>query len=185
RTAPARWGRVRCGHRALARTRPPLRAPRRRPADPRGRGVGRRTVDRDLGRRGRVGFDLDHGELAGGALGERGAGPVGGEHVRVAVTAEGRVAGVRVIPGAGGQLHDAGPNVLGERDPGQAAAAVVEDAHAGAVGDAACFRVAGVHRDRLAPADFAFLTVSAHVKLAVQPAARLVGYQLEPVPAGL
>src|SRR6185503_184802 len=43
RTAPARCGCVGCGHRALARTRPPLRAPRRRPADPRGRGVAGRA----------------------------------------------------------------------------------------------------------------------------------------------
>src|SRR4029077_17182783 len=140
---------------------------------------------RDLGRRGRVGFDLDHGELAGGALGERGAGPVRGEHVRVAVAAEGRVPGVRVVPGTGGQLHDAGPDVFGERDPGQAAAAVVEDADAGAVGDAPFGRVAGVHRGGCASADLAFLAVGADVELAVEPAAGLVGHQLEPVLAGL
>src|SRR5215469_12616382 len=130
----------------------------------------RRAVYRDLGRRGGVGFDLDHDELAGVALGERGAGPVGGEHVRVAVAAKGRVGGVGVVPGAGGQLHDAGPNVLGERDPGQATAAVVEHADAGAVGDAPRGRVAGVHRDRLASEDLALLAVGADVELAVQPA---------------
>src|SRR5207247_8023998 len=51
RTASARWRWGGCGRRALARPRPPLRAPRRRPADPRGRGVGRRQADRGgLGR---------------------------------------------------------------------------------------------------------------------------------------
>ena len=142
-------------------------------------------MDRDLGRHRGVRFDLDHGELAGRALGERGAGPVGGEHVRVAVAAEGRVAGVGVVPGAGGQLHDTGPNVLGERNPGQAAAAVVEDADARAVGDAPCGRVVRMHRDRLAPADLAFLAVGADIELAVQPAARLVGHQLEGVTTGV
>jgi hypothetical protein len=44
------------------------------------------------------------------------------------VAAEGRVGGVGVVPGAGGQLHHAGADVLGERDAGQAAAAVVEQA---------------------------------------------------------
>ena len=86
-------------------------------------------------------------------------------------TAEGRVGGVRVVPGAGGQLHDAGPDVFGERDAGQAAAAVVEHADAGAVGDAPRGCVDGVHRDRLAAADFAFLAVGSDVELAVQPAA--------------
>src|SRR5262249_33660174 len=121
-------------------------------------------VNREFGRCGGVGLDLDHGELAGVALGERGTGPVGGEHVRVAVAAEGRVAGVRVVPGAGGQLDDAGPDVLGERDPGQAAAAVVEHADAGAVGDAPRGGVAGIHRGRLTSADLAFLAVGADVE---------------------
>src|SRR5580658_10909998 len=125
-------------------------------------------MDRDLRGRGGVRLDLDHGELAGRALGEGGAGPVGGEHVRVAVPAEGRVGGVGVVPGAGGQLCDAGPDVLGERDAGQAAAAVVEDADAGAVGDAPGGGVAGMHGDRLASADLSFLAVGADVELAVQ-----------------
>jgi len=136
-------------------------------------------MDADLGRHRIVGFDLDHGELAGRALGQRGAGPVGGEHVRVAVAAEGRVGGIGVIPGAGGQLHDAGPDVLGERDAGQAAAAVVEDADARAVGDAPRGRVARMHRGRLAASDLALLAVGADVELAVQTAARLVGHQLQ------
>src|SRR6185437_1505179 len=98
----------------------------------------RGTVDRDLGRYRPVGLDVDHGELAGVALGEGRAGPVSREHVRVAVAAEGRVRGVGVVPGAGGQLHHAGPDVLGERDAGQAAAAVVEQADNGLVNDAPC-----------------------------------------------
>src|ERR1700722_3338270 len=118
-------------------------------------------MDGDVGRYRIVGFDLDHGELAGRALGEGGAGPVGGEHVRVAVAAEGRVGGVGVVPGAGGQLHDAGPDVLGDCGAGQAAAAVVEDADARAVGDAPCGRVARIDRGRLASADLAFLAVGA------------------------
>jgi hypothetical protein len=142
-------------------------------------------MDADLGRYRVVGFDPDHGELAGRALGKRGAGPVSGEHVRVAVAAEGRVGGIGVIPGPSGQLHDAGPDVLGERDAGQAAAAVVEDADARAVGDAPGGRVARIHRGRLAAADLALLAVGADVELTVQTAAGLVGHQLEGIAAGV
>jgi hypothetical protein len=144
-----------------------------------------RAVDRDLGWHRVVGFDFDHGELAGVSLGQCGAGPVGGEDVRVAVAAEGRVVRVGVIPRAGGQLDDAGADVCGEGDSGQAAAAVVEQADAGVVGDASYGCVGGVHGNRLASADLAVLAVGADVELAVQPSAGLVGHELKLVPAGV
>jgi hypothetical protein len=77
----------------------------------------------------------------------------------------------------------AGPDVLGEGDTGQAAAAVIEDAHTRAVGDAPGGRVTRVHRGRLPSAYLSFLAVRADVELAVETAPGLVGHQLEGVAA--
>ena len=59
----------------------------------------------------------------------------------------------RVVPGAGRELHDAGRTSSVTTAPARQRAAVVEDAHDVAVGDAARGGVVGVDADRLAAGD--------------------------------
>src|SRR5690606_12662270 len=102
----------------------------------------RRLQGPDRGRVAPVAGDLDQDVLAGAALGQaRGAGRRG-EGVRVAVDA-GDVRGGRVVPGAGGELGDAGAQLVGDLDAGQQAAAVVVDPDHVAVGETAGGRVVG------------------------------------------
>ena len=89
-------------------------------------------------------------------------------------------------PGATGSHHAPVESCTTERRrfgvehrAGEAAAAIVEDAHDVAVGDAARAGVVGMQPDRLAAADLRVLAVAAVVVLRVQPRVRLVGDQVQ------
>src|SRR6478609_5049358 len=80
----------------------------------------------------------------------------------------------RVVPGAGGELHHAGHDVVGDDSGGQARAAIVEQADDVAVGDAAARRIGGVEANGFATFDLPRLAVGAEIELAVQPRRWLV-----------
>ena len=89
--------------------------------------------------------------------------------------------GCRIVPGAGGQLHHAGHDVVCNSSGGQARAAIVEQADDVAIGDAAARGIGGVETDGFAAGDFLGLAVGAEIELAVQPGRRLVGDQRQRV----
>ncbi len=89
--------------------------------------------------------------------------------------------GLRIVPGAGGQLQHAGHDVVCDRGGGQARAAIVEQADDVAIGDAAARGIGGVETDGFAAGDLFGLAVGTEVELAVQPGRRLVGDQRQRV----
>ena len=87
----------------------------------------------------------------------------------------------RIIPGAGGKLNDAGPNILGQANRRKAGSTRVEQANDVAVGDAARGRIIGMHARDLAPTLLGRQAMSAEIELAVQAGRGLVGHQEEAV----
>src|SRR5262249_6657651 len=122
-------------------------------------------------------FDLDRRELSGATLSEPGRPDVAGEHVRVAMHAEGHlllwIHGV--IPGAGRQLNDPAPDPVREADARQAGAARVENANDVSIRDAARGSVVGVHARNLAPAMLGLGAVPSEVQLAMKARGGLIG----------
>ena len=104
----------------------------------------------------RILLALDHRDLAAAALRQPRRADVAGEHVRIAVDTERMFCrtGLRIVPGAGGQLHHAGHDVVGHDGGGQARAAIVEQADDVAIGDAAARGVGRVETDGFAAGDF-------------------------------
>src|SRR5215471_5113254 len=88
-----------------------------------------RAGDRNLRRRLPVRLNLDERQLPCAPLAEGRGRKIGGEHVRIPVTAEPRVGRVWVVLGPGGQLGDPGSHCVIHRKPGQARPPVVEDPH--------------------------------------------------------
>src|SRR5271167_2258517 len=100
-------------------------------------------------------LDLDQTELPGAALREAGGAGIARQNVRVAMHAERLLGGgvVGVVPGAGRQLHDTGPQRLAQHRAGKARPAVVEEANDVALADAARRGILGMNADRLSPVD--------------------------------
>jgi len=126
---------------------------------------------------------LDHRHLTAATLREPRGADVAGEHVRIAVDAERVVcrAGLRIVPGAGGQLHYAGHDVVCNGGGGEARAAIVEQADDVAIGDGAVRRIDRIETDDFAAGNFLGLAVGTEVELTVQPGRRLVGDQRQRV----
>ena len=85
----------------------------------------------------------------------------------------------RIVPGAGRDLHDAGPQRLAQQRAGEAAAALVVELHDVAVLDVARRGVLRMQAHRLATIDLRGEAGGAEIQLAVQPGRRLVGDQLQ------
>ena len=132
---------------------------------------GRRVPHGHRGRLALVLLGLYEGVLARAALGETGAGNVGGEGVGVAVHAQGTVSllGQWVEPGSGGQPQDAAPHSGADPRPREHRAAVVEDPYEVTGLDGAGRRVLGMEFDGLAVRDLGAEAERADVVLAVQP----------------
>src|SRR5581483_8186308 len=113
---------------------------------------------------------LDERVLAGAALREARRADVARENVRVPVDAGGdsRARVLRVEPGAGRELDDARPDVVGDDRAREAAPAVVEQPDDVAARDPARRGVARVDADGLAAADLGRLAVRAVIELAVE-----------------
>ena len=86
---------------------------------------------------------------------------------------------LRVVPGAGRQLDDAGAQCLAQHRAGEAGAALVVEPHDVAVANAARRSVLRMDAHRLAPLDLGGKAGGAEIELAVQPCRRLVGDQLQ------
>jgi hypothetical protein len=85
----------------------------------------------------------------------------------------------RVVPGAGRQLHDPGAQGVAQPRPGQAGAALIVEPHDVALADAARRGVLRMDAHRLAPVDLRGEAGGPEIELAVQPARRLIGDQVQ------
>ena len=139
----------------------------------------RGAVDREIGKLVGPTVHLDKSVLRRRALRQCRRGEVRGEYVRVAVSAEGRVVGVWVVPGAGCQLDHAGTDGIRDLQASQAGAALVVDADDVAVLESPRVRIVWVHAGRFAALDLAGLTGGSDVELTVKPSLGLVGDQME------
>ena len=90
----------------------------------------------------------------------------------------------RVEPGAGAEPYDAAADAVAQARGGEAGAAVVENAHQVALGDAAGCRVVGMQRDRLTAFDLGRAGMWAVIELAVQFVGRLVRQHVQRIALG-
>src|SRR4051812_43265426 len=86
---------------------------------------------------------------------------------------------LRVVPGAGGKLHDAGTYLFGKVGSGKAGTAIVENPDDIATLDAALFRIGRMNPERLASLHLLVHAQRRRVQLAVQPGSRLVRNQMQ------
>ena len=125
----------------------------------------------------RKAFDLDCRKLPSATLSERRGPDVAGEHIRVAMHAEGHlllwIHGV--VPGTSGKLNDPTPDPVRDADARQACAARVEDANNVSVRDAAGCRVVRVHTSNLASAMLGLGAVPSEIQLTMKARGRLIG----------
>src|SRR5262249_11568288 len=126
-------------------------------------------------------LDLDGGQLARAALRQPGGADVARKHVRIAVDAERLLlAGILgIVPSARRQLHHALTDLLGQRDRRETGAALIEEPHNVAIGDAASRRVGRMHPHDLAAPMLQRAAVATEVELTVEPRRRLIGNQSE------